>query len=139
MTRVAHSGCLFIQDRSCQYADAGEHGCHLAAHGCSHHEARTIPLVAGTLSGVAMSSKSTQRKCDVVPNAFCTAISVNTFMHAVYVNDVLPPYAGAMFMPFLPCPTPIICQSMKWTDLEFMKALVVQVAKPCSLCPPGCI
>lgn len=63
---------LCIQDRSCQYADAGEHGCLPAALGCFHHEARTIPLVAGTLSGVAMFSKNIQRKCDIVPNAFCT-------------------------------------------------------------------
>ena len=67
MTVVTCSGCVCVQDRSYQFADAGEHGCRLAAHGCSHHGVKIIQLVAGTLSGVATFFTSIQRTCDIMP------------------------------------------------------------------------
>ena len=53
---------LHVQGRNFPYADADEPGCHLAAHGSSRQGAKIIQLAAGTSSGVAISSISTQRE-----------------------------------------------------------------------------
>lgn len=66
MSWIPSFSLVSAQDGSYPFVDAGARGCRLAALGCSLQEALIIQLVAGTLSGLVMSSMTILRKCSVL-------------------------------------------------------------------------